>query len=75
MVGKVGNKVEAVVKIFDMVAGPLVSKEASWMFHQHPHSCIWLVTPVTMGNHMLDALLYIGDIWRCCLMGILVGDV
>ena len=60
---------------FDMVVGPLVAKEASWMFHQHPHSCIWLETLVTMGNLLLDALLYKCDIRRCYLMEILIGDV
>ena len=75
MAGRVGNKVEAVVTNSDMVVGPFVSKEASWMFHQHPHSCIWLVTPLSMGNHLLDAPSYRCDIHRWCLMGIPIGDV
>ena len=75
MVGKVGNKEEVVVINYDMVVGPLVAKEASWMFHQHPHSCIWLVTQVMIGNCLLDAPSYRYDIKRCYLMGIPFGDV
>ena len=45
------------------------------MFHLHPHSYIWLATQERMGSYLLDALLYICEIQRCCLMGIPFGDV
>ena len=58
VVGRVGNKVGDVVTNSDMVVGPLVSKDASSIFHQHPHSCICIVTPITMGNCLLHDPLY-----------------
>ena len=33
VVGRVGNKVGDMVKNYDMVVGPLVTKEVSYMFH------------------------------------------
>ena len=54
--------VGAVVKIYGMVVGPLVAQEASSRFHQCSHFYIWLVILVTMGNCLLDALLYRYDI-------------
>ena len=45
------------------------------MFQLHPHSYRWLATRERMGNYLLDALLYICDIQRCCLKDIPFGNV
>ena len=56
------NRVEVVVESYDMSVGPYVSKEASYMFWLHPHSYRWLAIQARMGNYLLGALLYRGDI-------------
>ena len=69
------NRVQVVVKSFDMLVGPQVAKESSQMFQIHPHSYRWITTQERMGSYLLDALLYRCDIQRCCLMDIPFEDV
>ena len=75
MVDTKDNRVEVVVKILDMLVGPYVSKEASWMFQLHPHSYRWIAIKERMGSYLLGALLYRCDIRRYCLMEIPFGVV